>query len=58
MYFTFRMKNRAKIALMEKNHWLDIVIRVVTVISREIITHDGSYACSYCNTNTTVGKFL
>lgn len=45
-------------ALTKKNHWPGIVIRVVTVIPREITTHDGSHACSYCNTNTTVGNFL
>jgi len=43
---------------MEKNHWPDIVIRVITVIPCEITTHDESHACSYCNTNNTVGKFL
>jgi len=46
------------ITLTEKNHWPDIVIRVITVILREIITHDESHTCSYCNTNNTVDKFL
>jgi len=46
------------ITLTEKNHWLNIVICVIIVISCEIIKHDGLHAYSYCNTNTTVGKFL
>jgi len=47
-----------KIILTEKNHWPGIAIRVITVIPYEVTTHDGSHAYSYCNTNTTVGKFL
>jgi len=46
-----------KYSLTEKNHWSSIVICVITVIPREITTHDGLHACSYCNTNTTIGKF-
>jgi len=40
---------------MEKNHWLGIVIRVITVIPRKITTHDGSHVV---NINIKVGKFL
>jgi len=37
---------------------LTSAIRVTTVIPREITTHDGSYPCSYSNTNPIIGKFL